>query len=380
MRNNIENALKNVKKVAVPNSTFVKVDDVLRNLEHRKGENHMKPRYRKSVVVAAACMAVLFITGTAFAAITLWNQQQSDLRNILDIKGKYIPEYVEYFPVDTESIIENGLYKSDSELTDDDNLIINVLSSMKDQQFVYYYISVSPVTLEQAENYYWYYRREGSDGWRFAVPAAGTLDRVYYESSQSLLLKLPFMVDYDIDLEETEPFTTTLLCFDKNDPMIITHYLQSDTPVTLTQARELVPDAFTTVEFTIVPNTIDMATVSLSFGNGVEYRNQETGETGLILGAEVSAGGVVWIHSYPSMEKHYAALGAGDALYVSEQAAWLNSFDNAIRNAVLLMSDGSAVNAPMPMSTDVADGALRSHAHFEFPIELSALDDIIVCP
>ncbi|MCL1828729.1 MAG: hypothetical protein FWG32_04445 [Oscillospiraceae bacterium] len=67
MRDNIENALRNVKKVDVPDSTFAKVDDVLRNLEHRKGEIHMKPGYRKMAVIAAAVAAMLLITTTALA-------------------------------------------------------------------------------------------------------------------------------------------------------------------------------------------------------------------------------------------------------------------------------------------------------------------------
>ena len=379
MRSNIESALRNVKKVEVPDSTFAKVDDVLRNLEHRKGEIRVKPKLRKSVVAAAVCIATLIITGTAFAAIKLWNQQQADLRDILNIEGKDIPEYVEYYPMNTESIIENDLIETDLDPIPDNKLNVNVLSSMKDHQFVYYYVSVSPVMLEQAENYSWHYQREDLEGWRSASPAAGTIDKAFHESSQSFLLKIPFMVGYDIKLDETEPFMATLLCFDKENPEL-KMMLESDTPYKLSQMRELVPNAFITTDFTIVPNTRDMAAVSFSFGNGIDYINPQTGETGLILGVEVSSGSFVWIHSYPSMEAHYTALAAGEALYLSEQADWMNSFDNAIKDAVFVMKNGSTINAPIPTSTDIADGFLRSHAHFEFPIELSALEDIMICP
>ena len=64
---NIENALRNVKKADVPSSTVAKVDDMLRNLEHRKGEKYMKPRYKRSAVVAAAIVAMLLVTTTALA-------------------------------------------------------------------------------------------------------------------------------------------------------------------------------------------------------------------------------------------------------------------------------------------------------------------------
>jgi len=70
MQYNIENALTNVKKADIPKSTFDKVDDVLRNLDYRKGTSNMKPRIRKSAVIAAVVAAMLLITTTAFAIAT----------------------------------------------------------------------------------------------------------------------------------------------------------------------------------------------------------------------------------------------------------------------------------------------------------------------
>jgi hypothetical protein len=391
MRNDLESVLRNVKKIDVPNSTFAKVDAALQNMGNRKGEKQLQLRYKKSVIIAAALIAMLLITGTVFAAVTFWSQQQAGIRDVLGIEGKDIPEYVEYDPADPESNAKNPLNEGDllnnTESSLNENVLnqtvleqitdnkwkVSVLSSMKDDEFIYYYISVSPVTLEQAENNSWFISHEGMEGWRFAGMVAGSLDKAYYENSQSLLLEFALMIGSQIDLDETEPYIITLLSFDMKNPMF-----KTDTPTTLSQLRELVPDAFTATDFIIVPNTTDVATVSFSFGDGVEFKNPQTGETGLILGAEVSAGSFVWIHSYPSMEEHFAALAAGDASYVSEQAVWINSFEDAIRNTVLVMSNGSTINAPIPMRTDIEGGTLRSHAHFEFPIELSALEDIIV--
>ena len=67
MRNNIEAELKSVIKVEVPRSTFVKVENVLRNLEHKKDITYMKPGYTKSAFIAAALTAVLLVTTTALA-------------------------------------------------------------------------------------------------------------------------------------------------------------------------------------------------------------------------------------------------------------------------------------------------------------------------
>jgi hypothetical protein len=67
MSHDIENALKNVKKADVPNSTFSKVDDVLQTLKTRKENVIMKPKFKKSF--AAALIAAMFLlSATVFAA------------------------------------------------------------------------------------------------------------------------------------------------------------------------------------------------------------------------------------------------------------------------------------------------------------------------
>jgi len=69
MRSNLENALRNTKQVEVPDSTFAKVDNVLRSLEKSNGTTHIKPIYRKSAVftAATAILLVVFTTTTALA-------------------------------------------------------------------------------------------------------------------------------------------------------------------------------------------------------------------------------------------------------------------------------------------------------------------------
>jgi len=60
MQRNIETALRNAKHIEVPDSTFDKVENVLRSLEERKDITNMKPKYRKQTLVAAL-VAVSFI-------------------------------------------------------------------------------------------------------------------------------------------------------------------------------------------------------------------------------------------------------------------------------------------------------------------------------
>jgi hypothetical protein len=470
MREYIENALRNVKKANAPESTYNKIEDTLHNLEHKNGVNYIKPNRKKIIVIAAAVTIMMIITGTAFAAMSLWNQQQAELRSFLNIEDKDIPEYVEYNTPILDSNIEGSL--NDSELTtsidttsknndngsyvtgskgtgpkgtgtktsdfdkndldpiaenklsagtepelnspvnnidsnlndsalhenninetakndnslkvnnstgsdpapiDDNKLKVNILSSMKDLEFMRYYISVSPVTLEQAENCSWLITREGMYGWRIAAWINGDLDRTYDEKSQSLLLQFSFNISDDKGLDWAEPYMVTLLREDRSvQPPGI-----KDVPTTVSQRRALAPEAFLATEFMIIPNTIDVATVMYSFGDGVEYINPLTGETGLILGAEVSSNSFVWIHNYPSMEEHHAAVAAGNSQYITEHAAWINSFEDTIRDFVLVMSDGSAISAPIPNSTQIEGETLRSHAHFESPIELYSIENIV---
>ena len=433
------------------------------NDEHIKNEEkHMRQRYKQPVIAVAVLIAALFITGTAFAAVTLWNQQQAELRKFLNIEGKDIPEYIEFNATDTVAIPGNDLNAAASEpsatatelnvavsepsaedkgipsyaeLNDSDavsipnnslntavsepnaegkgmpgyaklneadsepiavgSINVKLLSSMQDRQFIRYFISVSPVTLEQAENYVWYVRREGMFGWRFARWVTD-FDKSYEKSSQSLLLVFSFLIGehMDLDEDETEPFIATLVGEDMRSTAEVRKSLseeykksiatvgidiETNPPPGISKFRELVPEAFISTDFTIVPSMIDIGTFSISFGDGIEFKNPKTGETGLILGAEVNSGSVVWIYSYPAAETYFAN-GDVSSNYVSEEAAWCNGFEDAIRNSVIIMSDGSSINELVPNSTVFKDGILKSYAHMEYPIELSAVEGILVYP
>jgi len=70
MRSSIETTLRNAKQTDVPQSTFDKVDNVLRNLENRKDIIPMKPRYKKSALLVAAIVVFSLTLSTVALAHT----------------------------------------------------------------------------------------------------------------------------------------------------------------------------------------------------------------------------------------------------------------------------------------------------------------------
>jgi len=67
MYNNIDDMLKNARKIDVPNSTLEKVDGVLKNIEQREvGNRYMKKKFVKSIAIAAAIM-IFMISAAVFS-------------------------------------------------------------------------------------------------------------------------------------------------------------------------------------------------------------------------------------------------------------------------------------------------------------------------
>ncbi|MCL1872760.1 MAG: hypothetical protein FWF85_01415 [Clostridiales bacterium] len=81
MRNNIESALKNAKKVDIPESIFVKVDNALRDLEHKEEREYRKPRSKKLPVIAAAAAVICLMLSGMFLL------PQSESSNIFSLKA-----------------------------------------------------------------------------------------------------------------------------------------------------------------------------------------------------------------------------------------------------------------------------------------------------
>jgi hypothetical protein len=69
MPDDIDKVLRSVKSADVPDSTLLKVDDVLKKLEARKGGMVMKPKLRKSLAAAAIIAATFLLASTTVYAI-----------------------------------------------------------------------------------------------------------------------------------------------------------------------------------------------------------------------------------------------------------------------------------------------------------------------
>lgn len=347
----------------------------------------------KASLVAAVLAAVLSVSALAAVGVTYWAEKQAELRSILSVDGKDIPEYVEYNLADTGSVVGSGLKAKEvevaeateatetieaaSEVTLNTNeagtssgsvLNVTVLSSMQDSQFMRYYIAVSPVTSKNAQKYSWFVKREGSIGWRLATIINQSFDEAYDESSQSLLLDFSLMIGTDIDLNESEPFMATLIGVD----------FDLWTSGTLEEMHEIMPEFCSRADFTIVPVISEIAAVSITFGDGVEFINPSTGEKGLIHGVEINSGSIAWISSYDTAEKHFTSDDSERSKYIFERADWTRAFENTIRDAVLNMSDGSTRGMLIPNQADYKDGLLKENAFLIPPIELSSLESITV--
>jgi len=64
MQRDIETALKNAKHIEVPDSTFDRVENVLRSLDGKKDSASMKPRYRKPAFIAAVIVVSMLMLST----------------------------------------------------------------------------------------------------------------------------------------------------------------------------------------------------------------------------------------------------------------------------------------------------------------------------
>lgn len=303
----------------------------------------------KTSLIAAVLAATLAISALA-AGLTYWVQKQAELRGILGIEGKDIPEYLEYN------------LKNDGEAVSGDSLNVTVLSTMRNR----HYILISPVTAEQAETYEWYYKCEGMIG-RSTASLVGDLEQAYDEITQSLMLYVGFYTE-QMKLNETQQVTVTLRGSADID-------------------NESEP--YVGAEFKITPSITELATTSFTFDDGIVFVNPLTGETGTLFGAEINSIGMSWVFNYDNAEKHVTAymgsyyrqdLSTDEwEQIMTEYTSWLNAFGDVIRDAVITLSDGS-VRDELIAQTGVylEDGVIKVDVLFNQMVELSSVESMTV--
>jgi uncharacterized protein YkvS len=311
----------------------------------------VKKKLSRTALVAAIVAEGLIISALA-VGITLLVLKQAELRSILGIEDKNIPEYMEYEASETPP--------------EADEVSVSVLSSMRDKKYVRYYILVSPVTQEQAESYTWSIHRNGERKGREAFPVKADLDTAYDADTQSLMLEFSMF----IGSEDTEPYEVNLwggIDYDSG-----------------AEASDSI-----STSFSLPQNTSEISTVLIQLGNGVEFTNSLTGETGKIQEVQVSSGGIEWFYSYDTAEmllREIKNYGSDDSdlseeefrQYSAEQLAWIHAFEDTIRDAVLNLSDGSTRGGLIPVQVDLDNGVLIGNGYWENPLDLSLLESITV--
>jgi len=287
----------------------------------------------KSALFAAVLAAALMISAMA-AEMEPISQMQTKMRELLGFEGAAIPEYVEYRQGSDRTIDVEGI------------LHVELISSLQDTDFIRFYIAVSPLTAEQAEAYVWYACPERIEGWTADYPVA-SLDKVYNENTRSLLLEVPMIIGVRIDLSKAEPATIMLIGGTEHEVL--------DYPDVI---------AF----FSVTPRISEVSTVSIRFEDGIEFQNPETGEVGVLLGAEMNIGCISWLYTYD----------AADERFWTEGVIWANAIGGMIQNTVVNLSDGSSYNVPLTVAAKVEDSVVKETAYWGTPVILSAVESITV--
>lgn len=320
---------------------------ILRKTEKKDYNIRRIPRVS---LAAAVCVLVLTVSALA-AGVSIWAQKQAELRALLAVEGKDIPEYAEY-------TVSEELASSTEELE------VTVLSALQEAYVQKYYIMVSPVTQEQAEKWVWLVS-VGDDIWGGEACPVGELEDAYDTGSQSLLLEVVFSFGEDIDADEIAPFNVVL----HGGPGIVDDVGEWFEPCVQGEFLCEMPDD-------------DIEIRRVSFGEGVPYANELTGETGLLLGAEVHVGGVTWVHTLCAEEafaEEWESLSETEADERMERIlSWSRILDDAVSGAVLQFADGTEVSGLLPEQTFQEEDVYYTRTSFAAPVEMELLTGIVV--
>jgi len=309
-------------------------EKVMKKTQNEANTKGRARRLSRTMLIAAILIAALSISAIAIGQ-SIAAQKQAELRNKLNIDGKEIPEYIEYNSEEPDG--KTSGYG------------VEVLSSMQDNTFVWYYLLISPISKEQVEYTTWWVQREGQAGNRVA-----DFVEEYDEQSQSLMIKVPLMVNTDAGFYENE-----------TDP--VTFYLKRGY---WTDGRFEELDRTT---FEIIPNFITIVSEIKYFDlGGIEFTNGSTGEIGRIIEARVTSGGIEWVYE--------CNFEADDQGRLSQSAVhWVNALEGVIRDAVMNFSDGSTKGEMIGERTIVEGDTLIDNALFlGSPIDINDIMSITI--
>ena len=220
-----------------------------RTLQKIHPHTHAVRGSRRTLVMAAAFIVLLLATASA-VGISLFHQRQVQLRQTLQAEPSE-PGYQEFSEADGTQTIQ-------------------LLTAVSNADFTFVYLSVSPVTAEEAE--------------------AGAADRFWFSTDGISWSSADILDDYD---EASQ--SVTLWCAILRRGEINTLYLR-EYDVVGNQITSSVRD-FGKVKLTIEAPEVKTIPVNLPL------TNPSTGETGTLLALEVYPVGMNWVFSLPNGEE-----------------------------------------------------------------------------
>jgi hypothetical protein len=281
-----------------------------------------------TVLIAAAVATILVVSALAVSGL-FFNEIPDGIRTWLGIKDEAVPGYVTY---DTVNIAENAR-TADTDHDGDGEVYVSSGVTVRSENLVTVYVDVCNVTADQYENYIWRAQADNTDEWAIAEPTLhGGEGSEYYESGTlggRLFLRISFILDPD-----------------EADPLHVTLYGGTQTKDGKTFNVERIGI------FTVDPGAVS-ETATVTFGDGISFENVETGETGTITGADISADRIIWYYRADGIYDLYR-ITYGDrrddlsdddwSALNKELMGWLNGMDQAILDARLNYADGTYRN------------------------------------
>ncbi|MBR1456030.1 MAG: hypothetical protein IJ594_02565 [Oscillospiraceae bacterium] len=356
--------------------------------EHAAPKRVRAVRCASRTLLIAAILASLFSVTALAAGLSIHQRRQAELRERKQIDAHQVTDYVEFDAAE-------------------DAAGVTLLSTINDGAEQVVYLNLSPVEADevydpgmlrmldpQEARRYYLLEVEGTEGYGMLEYTPTDWD-FPPEEMETVTLES----GYVLEQPTPEAMHRKLMasCYDEQSKTLtLKGYVPADR---LTQGeavrlhvvlmemgngpdddRRLIRD-FGTVELTSTQQTVK----TVRFDTPLLFRNEETGETGEVLGVELSYESVSWLVRYDSMME-LCTRPADDATEEEKQAharlvqSWLQAQDTLVQNAKLNFADGSSMNAPGLLGSSYADGEEKLIGGLgERTLDLNAVVSVTVC-
>ena len=305
----------------------------------------------RTLLIAAAVTVLLAVT--AYAAWSIHNERQQEIREQLNIEQSNALNYVEY-----------------SAPAEKENKPV-LLSALNDGTSQHIYVDVAPVAGEELSGFpgriSFGWNIEGTDLWGMAFP---WLDPGSSLSGQEQIREAVMEQAWD---EETE--TMTLECIIDGNFLEQARLQTGSDRFSLRLAlfdehREI--RSFGSVSFAPTPED----TVVFDFGRQV-WKDTENGKELTLVGLDLSPTAAVWRFDFPDAEQIYDAAPsdpeAGDLLN-----EWLNSIDRVCMEAELLLEDGTCFQTGGCVAYPFEDGTATAQCGWGTAVDIRTVEKILL--